>query len=610
LQFYTHDDGRIRVVYPQGAIPGRFEWDYFVKDHLGNVRMVLTEEAKQDIYPAATLENTTYNGGTAISIEDDYYNIDASKIVTKPGAVSTYQNNNGNPPYNSVNPYSNTSANNDKMYKLNATANTVANKTGLGIALKVMAGDTIGIFGKSFHQMPGGSGYTSSTNSLSVQNLIDAFAGTSLVTGKATGSQITGQSGFPSTIAGLLNSPPAQSSNTPKAFINWIILDEQFKYVSGGFDQVGAAANTNGTLKTHDLSTIPWINIQKNGYIYVYCSNESQYDVFFDNLQVVHNRGRILEETHYYPFGLTMAGISSKALTFGEPGNKYKFNKGSELQNKEFSDGSGLELYATNLRSLDPQVGRWWQIDSKPDYGQSLYSAMYNNPISNNDPFGDTTRPANWSVNLAANSVANTLMGLWYGLNGSQYQLEPSRGATVAGIRDTHARKGKGLAVVRVDKPHGKLKTPHLNVEPYFTGVKDPHTPLTNTQFSLLKTTGQTLETMNKIALPFAIAADGVQLGLAIDKDAKNGTVNNSMLAVGKISGSWSGAVVGAELGAHFGVKLGTPWGVPGQAIGGLAGGFLGGIGGAMVGNAVGGYIPEMAKNGQTINPNFETLIQ
>jgi hypothetical protein len=260
LQLVLHEEGRLRP----GTTAGTFHWDYFVKDHLGNTRMVLTEEQKQDVYPAATLENVTYNGGTAIATEATFYTFDNTKVVANPASMPVYQNNNGNPPYNN-NPNSNTGANSAKVFKMNANTN----KIGMSITLKVMAGDQINIYGKSYHKKPNTAGYTNPQSNLQVINILDAFTGTPAVAGKATSAQIQAQAGFPAAVSGLIGNQPNQTTELPKAAINWIILDEQFKYVGGSFNMADAVS---GTVKNHGINNVGTISIPKNGYIFVYWS--------------------------------------------------------------------------------------------------------------------------------------------------------------------------------------------------------------------------------------------------------------------------------------------------------------------------------------------------
>jgi RHS repeat-associated protein len=84
-----------------------------------------------------------------------------------------------------------------------------------------------------------------------------------------------------------------------------------------------------------------------------------------------------------------MTGISSKALLGAVP-NHFKFNDGTELEKKEFIDGSGLELYMTDFRNYDPQLGRFQTIDILAEWALDIspYVFAYNNPILFNDPLG------------------------------------------------------------------------------------------------------------------------------------------------------------------------------------------------------------------------------
>ncbi|WP_286920752.1 DUF6443 domain-containing protein [Flavobacterium sp. UBA4197] len=114
---------------------------------------------------------------------------------------------------------------------------------------------------------------------------------------------------------------------------------------------------------------------------------------------------QIMEENHYYPFGLKHKAYNTEQYTYtmpmdGTPGYnvpelaqegsrnpnpfKYKYN-GKELQ-----DELGLNMYDYGARNYDPAIGRWMNIDPLAENSRRFSTYVYalNNPMFFIDPDG------------------------------------------------------------------------------------------------------------------------------------------------------------------------------------------------------------------------------
>lgn len=111
-----------------------------------------------------------------------------------------------------------------------------------------------------------------------------------------------------------------------------------------------------------------------------------------------------------------MSGISSKGA--GGIQNKKTYN------GYEFNSDFDINLYESFYRSHDSQIGRFLQLDPKPNEFESLYAAMGNNPILKFDLFGDTVRIGAERNGAGGQADINSFIQMIAKVTGNTYEMK------------------------------------------------------------------------------------------------------------------------------------------------------------------------------------------
>jgi RHS repeat-associated protein len=262
------------------------------------------------------------------------------------------------------------------------------NKTHGGTSSQLLHGghnSQVGI-SKSFKVFPGDKvkieAFAKYTNPISTNSALAAYT-SALLSAFNTAPPLAGEVGTRASALNYYGSVVARgdgpgTSEFPKAFVNILLFDKDYKFLDIAYDQINGGNHSNS--EPHDLMSREYV-VKEAGYAFVYISNENptEVPVYFDDITISHTPTNIIQYNEYYAFG------SSNARSWTRDNNKndFLYNDGSELN-------GATGWYETFHRSYDPVLGRFMQVDPKSDRFASItpYNYGFNDPVYWNDPSG------------------------------------------------------------------------------------------------------------------------------------------------------------------------------------------------------------------------------
>lgn len=512
LDYLIHEEGRVAIEL------GTYQYEYFIKDHLGNVRQVLRNPGTQ-VY-MATME--TQNAETE---EMEFSMVSTSRQTEQEHNVT---------------------AGGNKVAWLNAGRGRIV---GPGRTQEIHVGDSIKlqVHGKYLENKKQKAHAGSFVPEGGIERILTNLNDLGLSTEQAGGAN-------PMALLNLVDivAKDLQSKDAPEAYLMYALYDKDSnRYEVGKKVLSKNAANQHEVLKEN-------MYISKDGYMETFVVNETSEDVWFDNMMVMSMSSPVAQETHYDPWGLELTGI----------GYQYPQIKANKLlyNGKELIEDNGLQYYDYGARMYDPAIGRWGVVDPQAQVAEqdswTPYHYGFNNPIKHIDPDGEFPLLSNiiggvvaagveYSSQVAANVYENgfTSKAFTENIDGGDILISAAEGFLTSGgsvIKNT-VLKGGIKVVAEITRNAVDVK----NGEATTNSVKST---IVNTAVGLVagkvseKAPGTTMKVLNapspKEAVKAARADGPVNRSQRIEIEAKAKTNQKSATEINSTVNKGAGASV------------------------------------------------------------------